>query len=524
MTTVGKVLGALGALILLTAPLTYVFVTGEGWVSLAKAAIGVLLILVYLATNWKQLGQFASGKATFFAVSSVLMSLLVAGSLVAVNVIAAKRNKTWDLTNKKIHSLSPQTASTLSALKEKVTVLAFVDNTNPYYAVWEGILQRYRQQQPDKFDYAFKDPNKNPDLAKKYQIKAGQMTVVAVRGEGENASHTAVAAPFEQEVTNALIKLSQVTQQKVYFTTGHGEWVLDASPDPQEAMLSLSELKKELFQEGYQPEALNLVGLNALPRDTALVVVAGARSPFSAPEVQVLRKYLDQGGRLVFFAEPGVGYGPELEKLLAEHGFQLDPGIIADSQYHTASPYTLLSTPEQYAEHELTRMLKAAALNVQLPTARGITVLREGLAEGVRAEHVILTSRFAWEESTPNETPSPSSGEKAGSIPLVAVSTRPTTNAEAKRFEEGRIVVFGDADLVVNQLYGYDPNRNLILNALGWASSQVQKITIRPPDRDISTLDLDKDRMGRIRFVATDLLPLSLLGIGLAIWFTRRSK
>jgi hypothetical protein len=62
------------------------------------------------------------------------------------------------------------------------------------------------------------------------------------------------------------------------------------------------------------------------------------------------------------------------------------------------------------------------------------------------------------------------------------------------------------------------------MNAIAWATAQVQKITIRPPDRDISTLDLDPRMMAKIRFVATDLLPLSLLALGLAIWLARRNQ
>ena len=49
-------------------------------------------------------------------------------------------------------------------------------------------------------------------------------------------------------------------------------------------------------------------------------------------------------------------------------------------------------------------------------------------------------------------------------------------------------------------------------------------MTIRPPDRDISTIDLDADMLSRIRLVATDLLPLTWLVVGLAIWLTRRNK
>ena len=85
-------------------------------------------------------------------------------------------------------------------------------------------------------------------------------------------------------------------------------------------------------------------------------------------------------------------------------------------------------------------------------------------------------------------------------------------------------VVFGDSDILVDPNWGDEPNRNMVMNAFGWATNQVQKITIRPPDRDISTVDLDGPRLGRIRFLATDLIPFSLLGVGLAIWLNRRNK
>jgi len=127
-------------------------------------------------------------------------------------------------------------------------------------------------------------------------------------------------------------------------------------------------------------------------------------------------------------------------------------------------------------------------------------------------------------ETTPDENPQPSPGEKTGQIAVVTASTRNTTQAANKRFDEARLVVFGDSQLLTDGAWGYEPNRNLVLNAAAWTSSQVEKISIRPPDRDISTIDLTPDLLSRIRFVAVDLLPLTLLGTGLAIWLVRRSK
>ena len=107
---------------------------------------------------------------------------------------------------------------------------------------------------------------------------------------------------------------------------------------------------------------------------------------------------------------------------------------------------------------------------------------------------------------------------------MCVASTRPVQAAENKRFDETRLAVFGASQILVDANWGHDPNRNLVMNAFAWATAQVSKITIRPPDRDISTLEIDDRLMSRIRFVATDLAPISLLAVGLAIWLSRRNK
>jgi hypothetical protein len=201
---------------------------------------------------------------------------------------------------------------------------------------------------------------------------------------------------------------------------------------------------------------------------------------------------------------------------------ELDPGVIADDHFMVSSPYVVLS--QFYGDHEITKLLKEMSMIVEFPASRGLSVLHEGLADGVKPLPIVLTSPYAWEESKPDENPQRSDGEKTGQIPLVVASTKNTASASEKRFDEARLGVFGNAEIIIDSNWGHDPNRNLVMNAIAWATQQVSKITIRPPDRDISTIDLEKDTLERIRFVATDLFPLSLIGLGLAIWVTRRNK
>ncbi len=518
---IGKVLGAFGLVLLLSSPFTLFLTSGSVFATAMKAGAGAVLLGVYFATNFKQFGQFASGRSSFFFASTALLVLVTLGGLVAVNYIAHKKNVRWDLTKEQLHTLAPQTRSTLAALKEKVRVIGFLPASHPQYGTLEQLFQRYRAEAPEKFDYTFKDPLKHPDLAMKYQLRQGEATVVLVRGEGEGESHSTLKLVSEQELTNALIQLNAVGTQKVYFLAGHGEWPLDASRTPMgDPGAALSEFKRQLLLEGYAAEELNLAGKTEVPRDASLVILAGAKTPYTQPEVEVLRKYLGAGGRMLYFAEANAE--PKLDELLAEYGVQVDAGVAGDVQYNGGNPYVILSL--FYSEHEIARPLAQGRLNTAFVTARGLTVLRAGLAPGVQVQPVVLTSPFGWVETTPEKDATPSEGEKSGQLPLVAASTRDTKGAQDKRFDEARLVVVGDSELLLDANWGHEANRNLVMNALGWASHQVERITIRPPDREVSALDMDLELMNRIRFVSTDLLPLSLLGVGLAIWLSRRNK
>lgn len=518
---IGKVLGAFGLVLLLSSPYTLFFTAGSGLVAGLKAAVGLAFIAVYGATHFRDFRRPATGRSAGFFASSALLVGVSLAALVGINVLAHKQAARWDLTKGKLHSLAPQTVATLAGLKEPVRAIGFLTPNHPQYAQMEMLFQRYHAEAPERFDFTFVDPQRNPELAMKYQVRPGQATVVLERGEGANASRTTLKLLSEQDLTNALLQLSAAGTQKVYFVTGHGEWPLEAERAPQGPPPdALSELQRQLVQEGYQPEELILVGRSEVPKDAALVVIAGARTPYYTSEAEALRAYLASGGRMLYFAE--AGREPKLDELLAEYGVLVDTGIVADSQYNGGNPYLIASL--FYGEHEIVQPLQQQKLNTAFVTARGLTVLRQGTAPGVQTQAVVLTSPYAWEESTPDLDASASDGEKAGQLTLVAASTRDTKDAPGKRFEQARVVVMGDSELLLDANWGHEANRNLVMNALGWATQQGQRVTIRPPDREGSALEMDPALLGRIRFVATDLLPLSLLGVGLAIWLSRRNK
>lgn len=517
MKTLGKVAGGVGLLFALTSFVT-LFVTSGSLIAFGvKLGLGVALLVLWAVTNREKIGTWT--RSVFFFSSSAAIGLVFIGLLVAANFIVARRNKTWDLTAQQLFSLSQQTRETLKALEEPVKVLIFA--TEPVDPV-EDLLRRFAQE-TDKLTWETKNPLKSPELVAKYQIREREFAVVLVRNAGKpdesstTASIQKLADPSEGEgeLTNALVRLEKVGEQKVYFLEGHGELPLD--DDPTGEAPSLAHVKTAFLGEGYLSEGLNLATTNAIPKDATVLVIAGAKTPFAEGEKRLIEQFLQEGGRLAYFAEGG--YEPGLDALLAKYGVQVDNGLIADPRIDPEQPYLIVAP--FYGEHVSVAALKAAKMNLLFLTARGLTILHEGVLPGVTALNTVLSTPEAWLETKPDEHPQLDPGEKAGQLGVVAVSSRDSSSHE--RFEQTRLVVFGDVDLLL-RAFSLEGNRNLVLNAMGWLSNQPKKLVIHVPTRNLSSLQVDGAMLSNIRLVVMDVLPTLLIAIGLTVWQSRRAR
>lgn len=519
--TLRSVAGGIGLLLALTSVITFFVTAGSLVPFFLKLGLGVFGIALWAITAGERESTWA--RSAFFYSSSVGLGVAFIGVLVAANFIVSKKTPTWDLTTKKVFSLSAQTETTLKNLKNPINVIAFAEGGPPEQV--EALFKRYAALS-EKFTWEFKDPRKTPELTAKYQLRQGKPTAILI-SNGPESMHTtlnlqrlASGQLGEQELTNGILKLEKVGEQKLYFVVGHGEIPLDPIGEGEEAMLaSLVTLKRMLQDEGYAPTALNLIEGGDVPKDASALVIAGARNKFSDNEMKIIERYLETGGRLLYFGE--TESEPGLNTLLAKYGAQLEPGLVADSKVNPDQPY-IVYTPF-FGDHEITAPLQKVQQNVVFATARAITILKHDTLPDLVVSQLVLTTPYAWIESSMGENPKRDPTERTGQQVLALAVTHPTVNVTPRRADEARVIVFGDSD-VLTGTFGYEPNRNLVMNSFAWATQQIQKITIRPPDRDISTLDLTNEKLGTIRLLAIDIFPTLLMAIGLTIWQARRTR
>jgi ABC-type uncharacterized transport system involved in gliding motility auxiliary subunit len=375
----------------------------------------------------------------------------------------------------------------------------------------------FRSEGNGKFTYRFIDPQENPQLANDYKVQF-EGTIVLERGtRREN-----VFSSDESEITNALVKVTQDTQPTVYFTTGHGEH------DPGDSGTNgYSIMKSAMETENYKVDTLNLRTITGtLPSDTAMVVVAGARQLFDPQETQILKGYLDKGGRALVMLDAFTDTG--LDSLLNSWGIYARNDMVVDPKFGFFGQ-AAVPVITAYKNHPVTQDLAGQAAffpsvrslwNGEVPTPNRSTTA------------LFSSSDQSWGEtdlnSLKNNTQQFDAGKDTkGPLDLAYVS-------EATGDKPGRLVVLGTSTFITNgtlnarvnvggqQQQINSGNGLLFGNALHWLAGQENLIAIPPKAPDSHPVVLTAEQSNFV-FLSTFLMwPGIVLILGILMWWRRR--
>jgi len=288
-----RILGLLGwlgvALVFAAVAIRFLKPEWQWYTNLALG--GLVCTLLYMASQWRDVARSFSGREAKFGTVAIVSAIVALGILVAVNYLAVRHNKRWDLTAAKQYTLSDQTRKILEGLQKPVTIKVFAPSTD---------FPRFRERL-DEYQYATKqvsteyiDMIKQPTRAQQYQVQTVGTVVFEYDGRTER-----VASDGEQELTNGLIKVVQGTQQKVYFVLGHGEKSMDGSGNDSYSVVSTS-----LGSENYTVDKLVLAQQTDVPADASVLIIAGPKTDLFAPEIDMLKRYLAKGGKVLLMIDP----------------------------------------------------------------------------------------------------------------------------------------------------------------------------------------------------------------------------
>jgi ABC-type uncharacterized transport system involved in gliding motility auxiliary subunit len=486
---------------------------------------GLVCVLAYTLGQWREIAKVFARRQTRYGTLMGVSILVVLGILVAINYIGTRQNKRWDLTANKQFSLSDQSRSVAAKLDAPLQVQVFAQETQ--FPRFQEKLKEY-EYASKKVSTEYIDPEKKPTVAKQNNIDRMPTLVFNYKGRSER-----VNADGEQDITNAIIKVVSGKQRKVYFTQGHGEKDTTSSERDGYNVIGTA-----LSRENYTIDKLTIAQAGSVPEDAAVVVVAGPRNDFFAPEIDALKKYLDKQGKLLLELDP-----PEkadsaaLTNLIAlahDWGIQLGNNVVVDVSGMGRMIGTDASVPvvaPPYPAHPITQRF---GMITAFPLAREASPVSGGV-NGHTAQPFVETGPRSWAETdlkslfTSGEVSlDEGKGDKKGPIALgsaiawaATAATPPKPGDDAPK-PETRVAVIGDSDFASNGTLGVPGNRDLFMNTIGWLSQQDNLISIRPKEPDDRRITLTATQESNIFWLSLLIIPGCVFGAGIFSWWKRR--
>jgi ABC-type uncharacterized transport system involved in gliding motility auxiliary subunit len=506
------------------------------WIQYAfwAAISGLVLVGLYTLSQWREIGRSFQKRETKLGAMTSISVIAVLAIIVGVNYLVSRRDKRWDLTAGGSYTLSEQTTKVLNSLKEPVKVVVFDQPTG---------FQRFRDAL-SSYEYTSKnvqveyvDADRQPARVKEYNVINYGTVVLEYGGRREN-----VMSEREQDLTNALIKVTTGRQIKAYFVQGHGE--KDSAGSDRNG---LSNVVESLKRDNYTVEKIVLAQTQGgVPADASVLIIAGPASDYLQPEVDAIRTYLRKGGKAMFLIDPPVGESlrpvPTLEGLLKQWGITLGHDVVIDISGMGQLLGTDASVPvvASYPQHPVTQNFNVLTAFPFSQSVRGEAGMELGNAN---TQNLIQTSERSWSESDLKSlvggkvSLDEKSGDRKGpvtialSLSMDAPDAAPAAapDAAAAKPAEGtppkpqmRLIVVGDSDFASNAASGIQGNSDLFVNMNNWLTQQEDLISIHPRDAGDRRITMTADQQRRVAWLSLLVIPGLILGSGVYTWWQRR--
>lgn len=450
---------------------------------------------------------------------TTLSIIIIAAILGFTGIIVERHPVRWDLTKSKSHTLSDQTKKIVNGINQHIKIMAFFSDDESKSRA-QDIFESYRYL--SKFiSYEFIDPDRNPDLAKKYDIKTYGTAVL--EGYGRKETVTSVS---EESITNALLKLTRAEKKKIYFLTGHGEHSIeDFGKD------GYSTVRSSLEKDNYTVEKLVLVEKKEIPEDAAVVVIAGPKKNLFPEEIQAIERYLRKGGRLIVMIDPY--YDTGLKPLLASYGFELADDIVVDKLSRVFGGSPLMPVVTQYGLHTITNNFNVLTFFPEARSIREVPQKSDTISWTVLAQ----TSEAAWGETNrkmveQNQASFDEKEDIPGPITIAAIaeinqkeeSKQENDTTPSPKTARSFVTVFGDSDFASNTYFGIAGNGDLFLNTVHYLAEERNLISLERRTKEGEPLVLTTSQMRLTLVISIIMMPLLVIFIATYVYMVRRSQ
>ncbi|PIE01285.1 MAG: ABC transporter [Thiothrix nivea] len=430
------------------------------------------------------------------------------------------------------NSLSEASQLLLADIDQPLKFIAYVPDDAALQEKLRRLFRKYQRIKPE-IEVEFVNPDLDPVRAKADGIQyAGQILLRL----GERTE--IIESTREQVIANALQRMTRGGERLVVFLEGHGE------RDPlAEHSAGMSQLSASLRRSGFLVQPHHLVRSQSLPDNARFLVIAAPQRDLLEGEVDLLLRYVEEGGHLLWLQDPGdtESLAPLAELL----GIRFGEGTIVDAneQLHEmlGIDHPAVVPVVDYGHSPLGRQLTGS--QSLFPFATTIRRLPDLAEQGIQwqVDEFLHTLPNSWLETAPIDGEiayAEEDGDALGPLVIgVALSrllnhpedesvaeTESTKIVDADKENQQRVVVVGDSDFLLNGNLGRGVNLDLAGNIFNWLAADDNLLNIRRISAPDLRLEMDQRLAVGLAAFFLLVLPLGLILSGSWIWFRRRRR
>lgn len=438
--------------------------------------------------------------------TAVFVMLLVA-AVVMLAWLSEHYKVRWDWTAAGRNTLTEPSRELLRRLEDTIEITAYVREEPVIRQSILQLLERYRRHKSD-IELRFVNPDLVPDVVRARSISADGEMVVRYRDREEHAK-----TATEEALTTALEKLARADTRWVTYFSGRGERDLLGG-----ASYDLGTLGAQVQRQGFKLHQLGIDEAGAIPTESALLVLSPGREDLPAEQLDAVLRYVEDGGNLLWLAEPGATGG--LDALASALGIRFEPGVLVDPTTRMLGISHPAFVPvSAYPTHPVTANLKLVTV---FPHAAGISWSQP---QGWQTRGILSTGLRAWSETgaLQGELGFDDASDVSGPLDIgIAMERMLAAGDNRDEDRTQRVVVIGDGDFLSNAYLGSGSNLDLALNIFNWLAGDETLIDIPVRSAPDVAFEMSRSAAVLLRVGVMFALPVLLLGSGFLVWHRRR--
>jgi ABC-type uncharacterized transport system involved in gliding motility auxiliary subunit len=453
----------------------------------------------------------------------LVIAVILLGVVVLSNVVARQVNLRLDLTKLKQHTLTPETATLLAGLPEKVTMTALMVGMPPKYI--EDMFKEYERLSNGRVATKIVDPLVDLGYAAQFGniISGKEQKVVVQTANARRDVDFTDDILTEDHLSNALIRVTR-TGRLACFLSGHGEYKID-----KEGGDGLSVFNRLLSMNGVDSLELFLGSGNGVPSTCDVLVIAGPQRPIGAEETARIDDYLKQGGDALVLIEhtlvstpdkplttEQLELNPSLNELLVRWGLKVSQDIVVDLESHAAGDVGSPAT-NNYLSH---RAIVGGLDYTFYIRPRSISIVPDR-RKTLKVAPIVLTQsdEKSWGESDRLlKVVFDEAIDRPGPVPISFVVWEEKQGEEPS---DTRLILFTDADFLSDAYIGAYSNAQMGLNCINWLTEADFKAFKSNTLIKVEKLELLSHQKKRV-VVLLWLMPLAILAAGIGVWWSKR--